>query len=194
MNPLGAGKSKHKIQCTYWTTLDITPQNRTKVKSIQMCSLVNSLTWKKYGNGPTMNNLIKDLLELEKSGVSIEKPSSKIVKAGLALVVGDNLGQHLLGEMNSVFSSGNICRVCDATYEDVCKNFKLYSGCETGYSTNLLTEEKYNSCADLAIENGGPSEETMGIKGHCTLNQLQSFHCVSSMPPCLGRLCYILYR
>ena len=159
-----------------------------------MCSLVNSMTWKKYGNGPTMNNLIKNLLELENSEVSIEKPSPKIVKAGLALVVGDNLGQHLLGEMNSACSSGTICRFCDAIYEDVCKNFKLYSGCETGYSTNLLTEEKYNTCADLAIDNDGPSEETLGIKGHCTLNQLRSFHCVRSMPPCLGRPCYILYR
>ena len=35
VNPLGAGKSRHKIQCTYWTSLEVIPAIRTRIKSIQ---------------------------------------------------------------------------------------------------------------------------------------------------------------
>ena len=125
VNPLGAGKSKHKIQCTYWTTYEIVPALRTKVKSIQLCSLVHSKHWKKYGNLPTMRNLLQDLKELEIDGIQVDKPSPRIVKAGLMIVVGDNLGQHQLGEYHSVFSSGFICRFCNATYDDVCKKLVI---------------------------------------------------------------------
>ena len=186
VNPLGAGKNKHKVQCTYWTSLDIIPAFRTRIKSVQLCSLVLSKYWKKYGNGPTIKNMLEDLKDLETVGLKLEKPIQRIVKAGLAMVVGDNLGQHQLGEMNSVFSSGFICRYCDATYEDVCKNGKLYSGCEDDYESEELTEKKYDEYADLAVEREGPSIETHGVKGHCLLNQLMSFHCVLNMPPCLG--------
>ena len=186
VNPLGAGKNKHKIQCTYWTSLDIIPAFRTKIKSVQLCSLVLSKYWKKYGNGPTIKNMLEDLKDLETVGLKLEKPIERIVKAGLAMVVGDNLGQHQLGEMNSVFSSGFICRYCDASYEDVCKNGKIYSGCESEYESEELTEKKYDEYADLAVERGGPSKDTHGVKGHCLLNQLKSFHNVSNMPPCLG--------
>ena len=186
VNPLGAGKSRHKIQCTYWTSLEVIPAIRTRIKSIQLCSLVLSRHWKKYGNAPTMQNMLQDLKELETEGILVEKPSQRVVKAGLVLVVGDNLGQHQLAEMNSVFSSGFICRYCNATYDDVCKNKKIYSGCDDTYATEQLTEQKYDMCADLAEENGQSSTETCGIKGHCILNTLQSFHCASSMAPCLG--------
>ena len=97
-NPLGAGKSKHKIQCTYWTTTDIIPAFRCKVKSTQLCSLVLSRYWKKHGNDACNRNLVNDLKELENVGVEINKPSKKIIKAGLCLIVGDNLGQHQLGK------------------------------------------------------------------------------------------------
>ena len=102
VNPLGAGKSKHKIQCTYYTSLEIIPALRTKVKSIQLCSLVLSRYWKKYGNVACNKNMVEDLKDLEDKGIEVKNPSTKVLKAGLALVVGDNLGQHMLSEMNTV--------------------------------------------------------------------------------------------
>ena len=88
VNSLGAGKGKHKIQCTYYTTLDITPALRSKVKSIQLVSLVLSKDWKQYGNLACNSNLLEDLKDLEENGLKIYKPVEKIVKAGLALIVG----------------------------------------------------------------------------------------------------------
>ena len=184
-NPLGAGKNLHKIQCTYFTILDVIPALRTKVKSVQLCSLVLSRHWKKYGNGPCNKNLIDDLKDLETDGLQIMKPVKKIIKAGLALIVGDNLGQHMLSELNCSFSSGYICRVCDSTYNDACKKRLIYSGIEPDYKTNYITKEKYDACANLAMENG-PSSESLGIKNHCVFNVLASFHCIDQCAPCLG--------
>ena len=187
VNPLGAGKCKHKIQCTYWTTLDVIPALRCKVKSIQLCSLVLSRHWKQYGNELCNRKLVEDLKDLEVNGIEIDKPSKKTVKAGLCLVVGDNLGQHQLGEFSCSFSSGFICRVCDANYTDVCKNHYLYSECVDNYKTEILTKQKYDKCADKAIEmENEASEESMGIKGRCVFNELSSFHCVDQLAPCLG--------
>ena len=47
--------------------------------------------------------MLDDLKDLETVGLKVEKPIPRIVKAGLAMVVGDNLGQHQLSEIYSVF-------------------------------------------------------------------------------------------
>ena len=185
-NPLGAGKTKHKVQCSYYTTLDVIPSLRSKVKSIQLLSLVLSRYWKKHGNLKCNRNFIEDLKDLETDGLEVEKPSKKVLKIGLGLVVGDNLGQHMLCEMNCCFSSGFICRFCNAKYFDVCKEHHLYSEIDDDYSTEPLTKAKYDECADLALANGTSSVDTLGIKSHCVLNVLKSFHCVGQTPPCLG--------
>ena len=185
VNPLGAGKSRHKILCTYYTTLEIIPALRSKIQSIQLCSLVLSRNWKKYGNEACNRNLIDDLKQLETEGIEISNPDKKLVRAGLAYIVGDNLGQHQVAEMNSVFSSGYICRICNATYKDVCKNHLLYSGCKDGYKTEILSEAQYDAYADKASE-GEATSETQGIKKHCVFNELRSFHSVTQLPPCLG--------
>ena len=49
-NPLGSAKTKHKINCCYYTTLHVQSALRGRVKSIQLVSLISSKTWKKYGN------------------------------------------------------------------------------------------------------------------------------------------------
>ena len=67
------------------------------------------------------DRLIQDLICLEKDGIEVFKPRNKTVYAGLAYIIGDNLGQHLIAEMNQCFSAGNICRWCKITYQDVCR-------------------------------------------------------------------------
>ena len=185
-NPIGSAKSKHKFNATYYTVLDIQSAYRTRVKSIQLVSLVSSKLWKKYGNRKCNAELLADLLELESSGVKIEVPEVKIVKAGLCYFVGDNLGLHQLCELSASFSSGYICRVCQVKYKEVCKDHLLYESCKEGFSPEHFTKESYDTFADLAEVNGEASEETRGIKGHCIFNVLKSFHSVTGTPPCLG--------
>ena len=109
-NPLGAGKTKHKFNCTHMSTLEIQPALRSKTQSIQLVSIVPSKHWKKYGNMECNRRLVEDLHLLETEGVATSVPTDKIVKAGLLYIVGDNLGQHTIAEMSQNFSSGQICR------------------------------------------------------------------------------------
>ena len=88
--------------------------------------------------------------------------------------------------MNCAFSSGHICRFCTATYKDVSEDLLLYRRCQEDYQPRLMTPEYYDELADLAVENGGSSPETLGIKNHCVFNSLLSFHCIGGMAPCLG--------
>ena len=183
-NPLGAGKVKHKINCTYYTLLTIQPQLRTKVQSIQLVSLVSSRHWKAHGNQACNQRLVKDLLGLENEGLVINKPVTMTVKAGLAYIVGDNLGAHSLAELGTNFSSGYICRWCKATYNDTCRDGKSYSGCEDDYCPEEWTVEEYDKNAASANEN--EDVDTFGVKGSCVFNILSSFHCIRQMPPCIG--------
>ena len=186
VNPLGSGKTKHKINCTYYTTYDIQGPLRSKTRSIQLVSLVSSKIWKNYGTFKTNSRLLDDLLVLETEGIVVSKPQNRTVKAGLAVIIGDNLGLHQLGEYNAVFSSGNICRVCDIEYDDL-RNNQVYSGIDDKFRPSLFTPSSYDEYANCAVTNGEASQESKGIKAHCMFNQLESFHCTTGMPPCLGK-------
>ena len=148
--------------------------------------MVGSKVWKKYGNLTCNEKLIADLKILETQGIVVEKPTMKVVKAGIAAFVGDNLGAHQLAEISTSFSSGPICRYCKATYKDVCENHLLYAGCEEDYVPGRMSTEEYDRLADLADASDGATAVTRGVKGHCCFNSLQSFHCMESMAPCLG--------
>ena len=102
--------------------------------------------------------------------------------------MGDNLGQHSIAEMSTCFSSGQICRWCLASYGPVCKEGKCYAGCAEGYEPELWTVDKYDEIANKAEQDEG--DDCLGIKGHCTFNQLRSFNCIKQLPPCLGHNFY----
>ena len=184
-NPLGAGKTKHKINCSYFSTLQVQPALRSKVNSIQLVSLVKSKVWKKYGNKLCNENLISDLRMLETEGVAVDIPTKKTVRAGLQFVVGDNLGQHNIAELNQSFSSGHICRWCKITYNEACREGLAYADCKDGFCPDRWTVTEYDEKATEAVE-GANVTDTYGIKGNCVFNQLKSFHCVLQLPPCLG--------
>ena len=79
-NPLGSGKSRHQILCSYFTSLAIQPALRSKVNAIQLVSLVLSRYWKKYGNEACNKNFVDDMKRLQVEGVKVEKPYEKTVK------------------------------------------------------------------------------------------------------------------
>ena len=185
VNPLGAAKTKHRLNMSYYTLVNMQPQLRTKVKSVQLVSIVPSRHWKKYGNFKCYERLLSDLKELEQEGLLIRKPVRSTVKVGLCFVVGDNLGQHVLGEFNSNFSSGYICRWCKITYKEACKESLCYNGCQPDFVVEDRTMEDHDRSAQLA-EEGESDSDLYGIKGKCVFNELTAFHCVLQLPPCIG--------
>ena len=178
-NPLGAAKTKHKINCTYYSSMEIQAPLRSKVSSIQLVSLVLSRHWKKFGNSLCNQRFISDLQDLETNGLDISKPVKTVRKVGLMYIMGDNLGAHTISELSQSFSSGLICRWCKASYQEVCKDACAYRECRD----DVWTREDYNRLASEALATG---DEIDGVKGHCAFNKLRSFHCIGQLPPCLG--------
>ena len=68
----------------------------------------------------------------------------------------------------------------------MCNHNLLYFGIEETFQPEPFTVPVYDAFADRAVEQGGGSPHTAGVKGHCILNSLKSFHSVTGMPPCLG--------
>ena len=73
-NPLGSGRMKQKIKCTYYSPFEVQSLLRSKTCSILLVSLVSSKLWKKYGNLATDNHLLDDLKGLEEEGIMVCKP------------------------------------------------------------------------------------------------------------------------
>ena len=60
-------------------------------------------------------------------------------------------------------------------------------GIDDKFRPSLFTPSSYDEYANCAVTNGEASQESKGIKAHCMFNQLESFHCTTGMPPCLGK-------
>ena len=168
-----------QILWAYYTTYSVQAAFRSRIQSVQLVSLIRSKFWKNHGNSKANERLLTDLKQLETDGIVINKPTKRIVRAGLAVFVGDNLGLRQLGEYNACFSSGFICRVCTAKYSETCVNLRLYSGVEEGYEPELFSEDAYDKFADIAFINRESNAESCGLKAHCLFNSFQSYHCSS---------------
>jgi hypothetical protein len=108
--------------------------------------------------------IVSDLHELEQEGI-----------AGVAIYSGDNLELNELGMFHRSFSSGNSCRYCVIHYSEV-------SNCDGFLRHQHWDEDSYDAIA-TAVENGEELEQDFSLRGHCVLNQLESFHAARSFAP-----------
>ena len=118
VNPLGAGKGRSKLVELYWTIADIPKEYRSKVDSIHLGVVVQEKLLRKYGYKLIYKPLIEDMLKLER-GIEISTPFRRKLKVGFMLHIGDNLESHSLGGFSTCFSSGDICRICHVTYDQL---------------------------------------------------------------------------
>lgn len=123
-NPLGQAKGKFKILCIYFTLDNIHPRFNTLLKNIHPVAFANSKVVKKYGINSILKPFVHEMKYLSIHGLSfnliLEDGSSERLtfKGSLSVVSGDNLSQHEIGGFSCCFSSGHICRFCDALYEN----------------------------------------------------------------------------
>jgi hypothetical protein len=90
-NPLGSGRLKHKIVQVFWSICDIHRRHRSKIDKLQVGLVFREKLLKKYTFGQIFKHLVDDLKVLEDSGIDLEKPVERTVKAGLIAYVADNL-------------------------------------------------------------------------------------------------------
>ncbi len=75
-NPLGSGRKKHKLLCVYATLADIPPHHRSRIDQMQLVLLCREQDFKYFGQDKVFSPLIKDLKDIEVSGITL--PDGKV--------------------------------------------------------------------------------------------------------------------
>jgi hypothetical protein len=125
VNPLGAGRGKHKVIQIFFSLCEISKHLRSRIDRIQLVAVFKEKLIKKYGFKKIYKQLVKDLKKLEE-GVVVEYPVKRIVKCGVLIHPCDNLEAHIVGGFSQSFSSGFICRFCHIKHKDLMDNIHDY--------------------------------------------------------------------
>jgi hypothetical protein len=173
-NPLGSSKKKHKVLAVYLTLGDFRPHLRSNIDHTLLVLLCTETDMKYFGQDAIFGPLIKDLKDLETSGIQLGEQN---VRGTLCCITGDNLGSHCIGGFTENFSTVNhMCRYCliekSSFLEDPCQVGPRRAIEKYREDINSLTEELNNS---------------RGVKFDSKFNDLSYFHvCQPGLPPCLG--------
>ena len=121
VNPLGAGRGKHKVIQIFFSLCEISKHLRSKIDRIQLVAVFKEKLIKKYGFKKIYDKLLEDLKVLE-DGIVIDYPVRRLVKCGVLIHPSDNLEAHAVGGFSQCFSSGDVCRFCHISYSDLIDN------------------------------------------------------------------------
>ncbi|CAH1099112.1 unnamed protein product [Psylliodes chrysocephalus] len=176
-NPLGSSKIKHKIVGIYMVIGNIPTWHRSKVEQIVLVALIYEKDFKKVPSHLLLHEIIKDLKILEDKGVLIE---NKTIRGSLAVVVGDNLGNHQIGGFNENFHPNSyFCRFCYIQNLDsstICCKY------------DKRTKDSYMYDVNMSETCG---KAYRGVKHNSVLNKLSHFHvCQPGLSPCIAHDLY----
>ena len=121
VNPLGAGRGKHKVIQIFFSLCEISKHLRSKIDRIVLVAVFKEKLIKKYGFKKIYEKLVEDLKVLE-DGILIDYPVRRLVKCGVLIHPSDNLEAHAVGGFSQSFSSGDVCRFCHIRYVDLIDN------------------------------------------------------------------------
>lgn len=169
VNPLGAAKKNQKILAFYFCLGQIHPKFRSNCNQMQLALLCKSVDVEFFGLETILRPMVNELKRLEK-GFQF---NGQKYKCRLVYFAGDHLGHHTLAGLQRNFSNGYICQYCNIHMSDLskgkyhCKHF------------NKKTKEIYANIVSSNIPD-------LGIQKNSILNELDTFHVMNQMLPCVG--------
>lgn len=125
VNPIGYHRKKHKITAFYWTLLNIPPENRSRLSSIQLLAMAKTVDLRKFGITLLLEDLVSALEQLE-HGVQFCLPEFgvKLYYGFLVCVLADTPAAQLLGGFKEgVGSAVSPCRSCDVKRSQLAQIF-----------------------------------------------------------------------
>ena len=142
VNPLGAGRTKHKVIQIFFSLCEIPKHLRSRIDRIQLVAVFKEKLIKEFGFQKIYQQLVSDLKVLE-SGVTVYFPIQREVKCGVLIHPADNLEAHAVGGFSQSFSAKDICRFCHIQYDDLSDNIHDYNSKEHA----KWNEEEYDKAA-----------------------------------------------
>lgn len=172
-NPLGSSKTKHKVIGMYYR-LNIL--SRSNIDNIQLVMLTYDKYLKMFTQEQIFGMLVNDLMDLEKNGILFEN-TIKIIPF-VSCMAGDNLGSHYIAGMTENFSSAKFfCRYCEIN-RDTFEDNPLAKG-------NKRTIDEYERNIS-SFQEHQDLNKSKGVKKNSVFNQLEHFHTIWGLPPCLA--------
>lgn len=190
-NPLGSKKGKHKVSVFYWSLLNLPPQCRSSLQSINLLGVVNSDLLRIHGATAFLQPFIDDMLRLQ-SGLKLKVNGKEETWHGILVnSVGDMPASNLLGGFKEgVGRATRPCRRCMVHREEM-NLIHHESDCELRsknqhqqHLTELLESENLSKTARDALS------ASFGVNGPSPLSALDYFDPVSCFPQDLMHVLY----
>lgn len=164
-NPLGDASCIYKLGMFYFTILNFSRKNNSKLKNIFTVAACYSDDIKKYGMNKILDKIKTEIIELETNGIKI---NNETYYASIAQFCGDNLAVHQVFGLKCAFIGENMCHLCNASSENIQNNFYLSSYAS---KTKEIYEQKIKE-----LEINPENALKFGIKSKCMLNEIGHFH------------------
>ena len=115
-NPIGVGRSKHKLFAVYFKVLNFHPRHTSHLNAFHLVCLVKSSTLKNVGIDEIFSPLISELNDLYFKGIHT-KNGTYFAMANF--LCGDNAASNFVGGFSCGFSRGQFCRFCKISTPEV---------------------------------------------------------------------------
>ncbi|KAE8741832.1 hypothetical protein FOCC_FOCC012641 [Frankliniella occidentalis] len=172
MNALGSAKNKFKDLVVYFTINNFKSHLRSRIATKHLVLICRENIFKRLGAKKCLAKLMEELKRLEAEGIMFKDQRVDVV---VEFMIGDSLGQHLIGGFIESFSHTYACRFCEIT--------RVEYKADPCVAKPQRTKESYNRCVLKASMKG---KTFKGIKQGCEFNALKNFHATSHLPPCLA--------
>ncbi|KAK3920786.1 Beta-centractin [Frankliniella fusca] len=171
MNPLGSAKNKYKDLVVYFA-IDNSKAHLRSMVATNLVMIIRESVFKAVGAKKCWDRLVTDLKKMEGEGIKFKEDMVDIL---MEFMIGDSLGQHLIGGFIESFSGTYFCRFCDIT--------KMSFRSNPSITKPQRSKESYNLCVLRSNLTGKPSK---GVKASSEFNTLKLFHATSHLVPCIA--------
>jgi hypothetical protein len=120
VNPIGTHRKKHKQSVFYFQLLNLPPEFRSRLSSIQLIACAKSGDVKEFGVENLLCDFVKGLQKLYEGVLLNVAGSEKLCHGLLAYVVGDTLAAQMLGGFKEgVGTATKPCRTCEISHNQL---------------------------------------------------------------------------
>jgi hypothetical protein len=179
-NALGTAAGRNKTGFFYWSLMNLPPEWRSNLRSIQLLAIVNSDLLKKYGAKKLLQPFLDDLQKLE-CGIDFEVRGKCQKWHGFIInCVGDMPASNFIGGFKISASAHLPCRICFISQDNMCATRE--SQCRL--RDKVIHEQQVTEISDPSITNRRREElsRNYGINGPSLFSTLSYFDPTTHLP------------
>lgn len=169
--PLKSKSTIHKILGVYFRVRNMPPQFSSRLDNIYLVALCESINFKEHDMNDVINEIVRDLLYLEKNGIDI---AERNLKVHLTTVCSDNLGANTVLGFSGSFSATFYCRFCEHSNVECQKLIQINT-------EKMRTAVSYgNMIKKIDLNPEIEQKKTKGVRYRCLFNELKSYDVLSN--------------